>query len=564
VIVKPGLALARAWILLVHAAGCAKRENPESDNRQRALPTWIVFSQLKRPTNSGPYIPRPGGQSMKPARTRRLLAAGLIGAVATLTSATGASAEPVNPETFVAERTNPAVQLVFAEYTATVSVRPTDFNSAGVALIDRAYQKYTILELPSLSDVIEYTFERIANNPTRYLREFGDARSKTLHTYYSGTGWVADPSGYLVTAKHVVTPDAEVKQSFTQQGVKEFATAEANSWIKALKEYDLSNNAKNSIKVAVSKFYAEKLKVRVAAPKVSVMLGTAAADGSREGKEYPADVVYRSGSAAGEDVAVVKIHVDGQLPSLPLATAAAVQGDPIFLDAFPALPDDSEAAALQPTLTGGQITAIKPNRAGIQLLQINSVTGSGASGGPGLNSAGEVIGILVSSAVDSNGNRIGENYLMPLDSVRDALTRSGATPTPGQTTVVYNQGLADFYANHYSRALEEFRQVKELFPAHAYVGSYISRAQLAISQGKDVPIEPPRKRWLPSPLPSPLVLVAGGAVLLTLSGGALAYGRSRRRQNRATVEMAEGNFGTEPNPYASVERDPYASVERVN
>ena len=76
--------------------------------------------------------------------------------------------------------------------------------------------------------MIAYVFERIANNPTRYLREFGDARSKNLHTYYSGTAWVADPSGYLVTAKHVVTPDAEVKQSFAQQGVKEFATAEAN------------------------------------------------------------------------------------------------------------------------------------------------------------------------------------------------------------------------------------------------------------------------------------------------------------------------------------------------
>jgi hypothetical protein len=55
-------------------------------------------------------------------------------------------------------------------------------------------------------------------------------------------------------------------------------------------------------------------------------------------------------------------------------------------------------------------------------------------------------------------------------------------------------------------------------------------------------------------LPSALVLVAGGAVLLTLSGGALAYGRSRRRQNRATVEMVEGSFVTVPNSYASVEK----------
>ena len=287
----------------------------------------------------------------------------------------------------------------------------------------------------------------------------------------------------------------------------------------------------------------------MSAPKAWVILGTASADGSRVGKEYPADVVYKSGSDLGEDVAIVRIRVDGQLPSLPLASAAAIQGDTMYLNGFPALPDDSEAAALQPTLTDGQITAIKPNFAGLQILQHNATASPGASGAPALNQAGEVIGILVSGARDENGSPLGENYLMPLDSVRGALARSGATPVPGQTTIVYNQGLNDFYANHYSKALEEFRQVKELFPAHAYVGSYISRAQLAISQGKDVPVVPPSE-----PLPWTLILVAGGAMLLTLASGALAYGRSRQRQNRATIKIAEGNFGTEPNPYASVER----------
>jgi S1-C subfamily serine protease len=485
---------------------------------------------------------------MKQTRTRRLLAAGLIGAVATLASATGALAEPVKPETFVAERTNPAVQLVVSDYTATVSARPTDYNNAGVALLRYAEQKWYIGELRSASDVIAYVFERIAHDPTRYLREVGEAPTKTLHSYSIGTGWVADPSGYLVTAKHVVTSDAEVTKSFAQQGGKLFTTAEANSWIKFYRKHDLSNDAKAYIKAAVSAFYAKKLKVHVAPPKVSVILGTASADGSRVGKEYPADVVQRSGSALGEDVAILRIHVAG-LPSLPLASAAAVQGDTMYLNGFPALPDDSEAAALQPTLTDGQITAIKPNRAGLPLLQHNATASPGASGAPGLNQAGEVIGILVSGAVDSEGGALGENYLMPLDSIRDALARSGATPTPGQTTSVYNQGLDDFYSSHYSKALEEFRQVKELFPAHAYVGSYISRAQLAISQGKDVPIVPPRERWLPSPL----ILVAGGAVLLTLGSGALAYGRSRRRQNRAAVKIVENNFETEQNPYASVD-----------
>jgi len=52
---KAGLAIARAWILLVLAAGCAKRTNPWSDNRQQALASRIVFSQLDRlPTRGHP------------------------------------------------------------------------------------------------------------------------------------------------------------------------------------------------------------------------------------------------------------------------------------------------------------------------------------------------------------------------------------------------------------------------------------------------------------------------------------------------------------------------------
>jgi hypothetical protein len=55
VIVKTELAVARAWILLIHAARCAKREHLRSHNSEQALPR-IVTSQLKRPTNSGPPL----------------------------------------------------------------------------------------------------------------------------------------------------------------------------------------------------------------------------------------------------------------------------------------------------------------------------------------------------------------------------------------------------------------------------------------------------------------------------------------------------------------------------
>ncbi len=46
-----------------------------------------------------------------------------------------------------------------------------------------------------------------------------------------------------------------------------------------------------------------------------------------------------------------------------------------------------------------------------------------------------MIGMVVSGAVDEKGSSLGEGYLMPLDSIRGALARSGAEPNPGQTTL---------------------------------------------------------------------------------------------------------------------------------
>ena len=103
---------------------------------------------------------------------------------------------------------------------------------------------------------------------------------------------------------------------------------------------------------------------------------------------------------------------------------------------------------------------------------------------------------------------------MPLGSVRDALARSGATPDAGQTTALYDEALDDFWANHYVRSLEEFRQVRDLFPAHAYAGAYISRAQAAIAAGKDVPVR--SVPWLPIGVGAAALLLGSGVCLLVL------------------------------------------------
>jgi serine protease Do len=497
---------------------------------------WFIVSHLNTPRRLGRRPTHFDGQRRRKRPLIRQVVTGfLLVAFVFLISATNAAAQPVTRETWIAERTNPAVQLIQTTFTATVSSRQSDLSKAGVALFDLGIYKWRITrELDNPDQVLEYVFDRIATNPTYYLREVGQPRRKTLTAYATGSGWVADPRGYVVTAKHVITSSAEVTESFADQGAEWFAKADAKTWVNIFKDHDLSSETVEKIVNAIAAFDAENLKVRVGTPKVSVILGTASADGSRVGKPVPAEVVYRSSSDLGEDVAVLRMHVgeSQQLPSLALASTGAAQGEPVFLAAFPGLPDRSEAALLQPTVTSGQITAIKPNEAGLQLLQHNATASAGASGAAALNPTGKVIGIHVAGAFDAGG-RVGQGYLMPLDSVRSALSRSGATQPPGETTTLYNEALDLFYNDHFQASLDKFRKVKELFPAHAYAGGYIARAQLAISQGKDVPVEPPRK-----PVPWTLILIGAGAGLLVLASGGAGYGlsrRSRRKSERAEI-----------------------------
>jgi hypothetical protein len=40
-------------------------------------------------------------------------------------------------------------------------------------------------------------------------------------------------------------------------------------------------------------------------------------------------------------------------------------------------------------------------------------------------------------------------------------------PEPGPTATLFNQALDDFYADRWLKALDEFREVRNSFPAHA-------------------------------------------------------------------------------------------------
>ncbi|GAA3637980.1 serine protease [Microlunatus ginsengisoli] len=435
----------------------------------------------------------------------------LLGVVVTglwfqLMVVSSASAEPP-VETVVAERTNPAVQVITVEYTASASLGGVTLNNNAWKLFERGIAKARAGELVSVRAVAAWVFDHIRDDPTRYYRTVGSHRTVKMSSRYVGSGFIAAETGYVVTARHVVTPDPAIRNGFVSDGVAAFAKTDGDAMVRLFRKWDLSRATKRDIRASVAAFDRAKVKVNVSPPRVAVLLGVASVTGARIGQTQPADVVYRSAPALGEDIGVLRVRVAAKLPALALATDAPGQGSQIYVNCFPAAATwtkgMSEAARLQPTLSSGQVTALKASTGGINLLQTNAAASPGCSGGPALNEAGAVVGILVSGAVDSRGIPVGQNYVQPGGLIGEALRRSALDIKPSLTTDLYNQALTDYHHDYFTKALEEFKAVQALYPAHAYVGTYITDSQAAISAGRDKT----------SPTPPTIPPVAVGALL---------------------------------------------------
>ncbi|MEM1394390.1 MAG: trypsin-like peptidase domain-containing protein [Cyanobacteria bacterium P01_H01_bin.150] len=128
-----------------------------------------------------------------------------------------------------------------------------------------------------------------------------------------------------------------------------------------------------------------------------------------DGRKIPADVV--GFARGGLDLAVLKIHKQKNLPVLTLASDNSAQvGDRVFALGSPLDP------RFKDTFTQGHITRIKKSDGEIQH---DAAIFGGNSGGPLLNTKGQVIGvntrIITSSPLKTN---TGMNFSIPVSDVK--------------------------------------------------------------------------------------------------------------------------------------------------
>src|SRR5215217_1176786 len=198
------------------------------------------------------------------------------------------------------------------------------------------------------------------------------------------------------------------------------------------------------------------------------------------------------GNDQGKDVAVIKIEVKNA-PVLKLADSDRVQlQDHVTVIGYPGAADTfnsgllSSKSQLEATINDGKISAKKQATSGAPILQTSTAATHGNSGGPVLNDANEVIGLLTFRGDTVNGQEVsGFSFVVPSNTVMEYVKSAGASNVEGPTDTLFREGLDYYWNQYYSSAISKFEEVKRMFPQHSEVDRLIQSSQQAKTEGKE-------------------------------------------------------------------------------
>jgi S1-C subfamily serine protease len=285
----------------------------------------------------------------------------------------------------------------------------------------------------------------------------------------SGTGFVTNPkTGHIVTAGHMVDTDAE---QFKRDLIYRYMND----------NYDCSDWTQADWDAAYGNIKVDDGQGNPYAVEVAVQFNTAVAsrpDGPIGSSFLRAEVAAKSTSDQ-RDIAILRITptTGRMLSSLMLGDSSTmeVQGQ-VTIIGYPWSSDIGQNNTLNPTVTNGSMSgSVLVN--GVEMIQIQGNARPGNSGGPVLDSTGNVIGLL------SAGTDTTNVYVRPSNDIKGLL---GAENILGKVDEEWKTGLVMFRLSHFSEALKHFDSVLNLSGGHLLAQEYKAKAQA--NMGQDIPI----------------------------------------------------------------------------
>ncbi len=242
-----------------------------------------------------------------------------------------------------------------------------------------------------------------------------------------------------------------------------------------------------------------------------------------------------------EDLAVIHVNLT-DTPSITLDPSSTVaMQDKLTILGFPGngdLPFDApELGGTDPTnwftVSANVVTvsAIKKNGTGSQLIQVGGNVEHGDSGGPALDAAGHVVGVVSFGFSDSLP--AGTGFFRASDTAKPLITQANIDTRPGPFQLAWQQAFKDYASTssgHWHKAATELNALATAYPGFQGVQAYKAYA-VAAASGEKVTSA--------SQAPDATVIAAGAAgavgLLAVIGVVLLLMGRGRARARAARV-----------------------------
>ena len=283
----------------------------------------------------------------------------------------------------------------------------------------------------------------------------------------SGSGFLISPRGWVITNAHVVFAAYDPPRKWLTARLVERAFR-AECLPSVLAQRGLAPGQRSEI---------EESLVREAAastPAGGVVLEPAVWVVLQNGVRLPARIAKYSPPPAGEamsgrDLALLRVEA-ADMPTLSLGDSGALKiGDKLSVVGFPGVVMTHEllnaSAKVQASVTHGAVSGFKQDRANQPIIQTDASAEAGTSGGPVVDTAGLVVGVMTAVAQGEGGTVQGFNFVIPVAAVKEFL--GGTTVALDETSrfsTAWRAGLSAFFAGRYSRAAPHFTETNRLLP----------------------------------------------------------------------------------------------------